>query len=61
MKKAVIYARVSSMGDRQSTDRQVADLNRYIELQKMELVQVFEEHMSGAKENRPVLQVIAAL
>ena len=53
--KAVIYARVSSIGDRQNTDRQVADLKRYIAINNMELVNVFEEKMSGAKENRPVL------
>ena len=28
-KKAVIYARVSSTGDRQDTERQVADLKKY--------------------------------
>ncbi len=55
-KTAVIYARVSSVGDRQSTDRQVSDLKKYIEFQEMDLLRVFEEHMSGAKENRPVLQ-----
>ena len=53
--KAVIYARVSSIGDRQNTDRQVADLKRYIAINNMELVNVFEEKMSGAKENRPIL------
>ena len=53
---AVIYARVSSLGDRQNTERQVSDLKRYIELHEMELMQVFEEKMSGAKENRPILQ-----
>ena len=55
MATAVIYARVSSLGDRQSTDRQVQDLKRYIVFNNMELVKVFEEKMSGAKENRPVL------
>lgn len=55
MKTAVIYARVSSTGDRQTTERQVADLKRYIDLSEMELVKVYEEKMSGAKENRPVL------
>lgn len=55
MKTAVIYARVSSTGDRQTTDRQVADLQRYVTINEMELVKVFEEKMSGAKENRPVL------
>ena len=57
MKKAVIYARVSSIGDRQSTDRQVKDLTDYAVYQKMEVRKVFEEHISGAKKNdeRPVL------
>jgi DNA invertase Pin-like site-specific DNA recombinase len=54
---AVIYARVSSTGDRQSTDRQVADLTDYAIYKGMEVVKVFEEHISGAKKNneRPVL------
>lgn len=54
--KAVIYARVSSTGDRQSTDRQVADLRAYADREGIEVVQVFTEKMSGAKEDRPVLQ-----
>lgn len=53
--RAVIYARVSSVGDRQSTTRQVEDLKRYISLYDMELINIYEEKMSGAKENRPVL------
>ena len=57
-KTAVIYARVSSVGDRQNTDRQISDLLDYVEYQKLELSKVFEEHISGAKKNteRPVLQ-----
>ena len=55
MKTAVIYARVSSEGDRQNTERQVEDLKRYIAINDMDLVKVYEEKMSGAKENRPVL------
>ena len=55
MKTAVIYARVSSVGDRQSTDRQVEDLKRHIFLNDMDLIKVYEEKMSGAKENRPIL------
>ena len=56
--KAVIYARVSSVGDRQNTDRQISDLMDYVEYQNLELSKVFEEHISGAKKNseRPVLQ-----
>ena len=56
MKTAVIYARVSSTtGERQSNERQISDLKKYISINEMELVQVYEEKMSGAKENRPVL------
>lgn len=55
MKTAVICARVSSTGDRQTTERQVANLKKYIAINEMELTKVFEEKMSGAKENRPVL------
>ena len=54
---AVIYARVSSVGDRQSTERQVKDLSDYALYKQMEVRKVFEEHISGAKKNeeRPVL------
>ena len=51
MKKAVIYARVSSVGDRQSTERQVADLGDYSTKNGLLVEQVFEEHISGAKRN----------
>ena len=55
---AVIYARVSSVGDRQNTDRQISDLLDFVEYQKLELCKIYEEHVSGAKKNveRPVLQ-----
>ena len=56
MRKAVIYARVSSTSDRQSTDRQVADLHAYAEREGLEVVKIFQEKGSGAKEDRPVLQ-----
>ena len=56
-KTVVIYARVSSVGDRQSTERQVEDLSDYALYKQMEVRKVFEEHISGAKKNeeRPVL------
>ena len=56
-KTAVIYARVSSGGDRQSTERQVKDLSDYALYKQLEVRKVFEEHISGAKKNeeRPVL------
>lgn len=55
--KAAIYARVSSLNERQSTDRQVLDLRNYAERNNIEVVKVYEEHISGAKRNeeRPVL------
>lgn len=57
MKSAVIYARVSSIGDRQSTYRQVADLTEYAMRNEYQVLRVYEEHISGAKKNdeRPVL------
>ena len=51
MKAAVIYARVSSTGERQSTSRQVADLTDYANRNGLEVVRVYEEHISGAKRN----------
>ena len=55
---AVIYARVSSIGDRQNTDRQVSDLIDYVKYQNLEICKIYEEHISGAKKNseRPILQ-----
>ena len=57
MNQAVIYARVSSTGDRQSTERQVLDLRNYATKNDISIQQVYEEHISGAKKNieRPVL------
>lgn len=51
MLTSVIYARVSSVGDRQSTTRQVIDLKEYARFAKLEVKEVFEEHISGAKRN----------
>ena len=55
---AVIYARVSSIGDRQNTDRQISDLLDYVKYQNLEICKIYEEHISGAKKNeeRPILQ-----
>ena len=57
MNNAVIYARVSSTGDRQSTERQVLDLRDYASKNDLNIQQVYEEHISGAKRNaeRPIL------
>ena len=54
---SVIYARVSSTTDRQNTERQVIDLTEHAKKSDLNLIKVFEEHVSGAKKNieRPVL------
>ena len=51
MKTAVVYSRVSSTTDRQSTQRQVSDLKTYAERNDFEVCRVFEEKISGAKKN----------
>lgn len=51
MKAAVIYARVSSISDRQSTERQVKNLTEYANNNGYEVKKVFAEHISGATKN----------
>ena len=53
----VIYSRVSSQSARQSTERQVVDLERFAAGRGYEVTAVFEEKISGRKSNveRPVL------
>lgn len=53
----VIYSRVSSQSARQSTERQVVDLERFATGRGDKVVAVFEEKVSGRKSNvdRPVL------
>jgi DNA invertase Pin-like site-specific DNA recombinase len=57
MKKAVIFARVSSVTDRQNTERQVLDLKKYAEYSDLQIEKIFEEKISGGKKNgeRPML------
>ena len=58
MKTAVIYSRVSSSGylsNRQDTSRQVEDLKKYANYANLDVVKVYEEHISGASTNKPVL------
>ena len=47
----MIYARVSSVSDRQDTSRLIEDLRKYANLRDIEVVATFEEHISGAKKN----------
>ena len=56
-KTAVIYAHVSSNNDRQDTSRQIKDLENYAKSQNIEIVNIYEEYISGAKkiEERQIL------
>ena len=61
MKKAVIFARVSSITDRQNTDRQVSDLKKYADYSGMNVEKVFEEKISGGKKNDERPQLVECL
>ena len=54
---AVIYARVSSLNNRQDTSRQIRDLQLLAKERSLNVVNIYEEHISGAKktQERPVL------
>ena len=54
---AVIYARVSSLNNRQDTSRQIRDLQLLAKEKSLKVVNIYEEHISGAKktQERPVL------
>ena len=56
MTKAVIYSRVSSEGNRQDTERQTNELIEYANKMGYQLVNVYEEKVSGFKKNedRPI-------
>lgn len=47
-----IFARVSSMGDRQSTERQVKSLTELATSKGYKVQGIYEEHISGAKTNK---------
>ena len=51
----VIYARVSSIGNRQDTKRQIKDLMNYAEKNNLSVIKIFEEKASGIKEDRAEL------
>lgn len=51
MKTAIIYARVSSTTDRQSTERQIKSLTEFATSNGYEVKKVFAEHISGATKN----------
>lgn len=52
MGTAYIYTRVSSIGDRQSTDRQVTSLRELASTMNYDVEGVYEEHISGATINK---------
>lgn len=58
MKKIILYARVSTQkqsthGD--SLNTQIADMRKYAEIMKWEVIREFEEQFTGTKDNRPAL------
>lgn len=55
MMNCYIYARVSSLNDRQSTERQVMALSDYAKGQGYEISGIYEEHISGAAKDKKVL------
>lgn len=48
LKNAIIYARVSSLGTRQDTSRQILDLTDYANRNNYNVVKIVDEHVSGA-------------
>lgn len=59
LRKSVIYCRVST--GEQNCDRQEKDLLDYATRAKFEVVGIFRETASGAKDNRPERQKVLAL
>lgn len=51
MKKAIIFARVSSTSDRQDNERQILDLKKYCEKNNLQVAKIIAEKISGAKSN----------
>lgn len=49
--KAVIYSRVSSVNERQNTERQLIDLKNYAEVNNIDVINVYSEKISGAVKN----------
>ena len=47
-----IYARVSSIGDRQNTERQIKNLTEFAATSGYEVKGIYEEHISGARTNK---------
>lgn len=59
--RAAIYARVSSVGNGQSVEPQLADLRQLAERRGFQIVQEYcDEGWSGAKDDRPALNTMLA-
>lgn len=56
--RVIIYARVSTPD--QSCDRQIADLTAWAKRKDYELVAVYKETASGAKDSRPIRRQVIA-
>ena len=54
MKRAVIYARVST--DEQSVDNQIEQLETFIKLTNDKVINIYKEKVSGGSANRPMFQ-----
>lgn len=55
MKTACIYVRVSTTGGKQDYNRQINDIQKYVDYNDINIVKEFAEEMSGRKKVRPVL------
>ena len=63
MIKTVIYSRVSSESERQDTERQTKELQEYANRMNYDVVEIFEEKVSGFKKNdqRPIFSKMLEL
>ena len=63
MIKTIIYSRVSSESERQNTERQTKELQEYANRMNYDVVEIFEEKVSGFKKNdqRPVFSKMLEL
>ena len=56
MINAIIYSRVSSESERQDTQRQTSELKEYANRMGYNVIEIYEEKVSGFKKNeqRPI-------
>lgn len=52
MERVILYARVSSKGGRQDTERQIVELTNYCQEHNFEVVKTFQDFKSGATPNK---------